>query len=115
MRTRFGGLKRKYDALRKKYFLHPPDPLNTPPRSEELRWLWLPKESYALAITFFDEDGEPESLALNPYILESTRVSHNILLHELTHMRNPKLSCHRNSAKWQEETRRLANLGAIRL
>lgn len=115
MRNRFVGVKRRYDSLRKKYFLHPPDHLYTPPRSEELRWLWLPQKSYALGITFFDEDGEPESLALNPWILESTRVIHNILLHELTHMRNPAISCHTNSAKWRDEIRRLAGLGAVRL
>jgi len=119
--------KQIYDRLRKRYFLDATPPLHLPPAADELRWLWLPANSGNLGETTFDEDGDPEAVALDPMLRESRKLLKLILLHEMTHMRlGSKYSCggfsHRwsgaripRSSQWFGETVRLAEAGALQL
>lgn len=92
-----------------------PPPLGVPPKAKDLRWVWLPRASPHLAATIFEDD-EPETVFVNPLLLESKRMLVMILLHELTHMRlGHRYSCKWGAKTWREETLRLASLGAIPL
>lgn len=121
-----------YDQLRKRYFLDADGALHIPPPASELRWGWLSSvgpESDALAITKWDEDGEPDELYLSAKDARRT-IIRTSLLHELTHMRlGPDVSCGRwhqsptgggktvvpYGSAWQKEAVRLASLGALHL
>lgn len=122
--------KRLYDRLRTKYFMDPgpaEDGKHVPPLSNELQWYWLPPQHSALAMTQFDEDGDPESIGWDPITCRSYHFMRYLMLHEMTHMRiGPKWYCGQLSHKWlgarvprnslwHAETQRLLNLGALTL
>ena len=101
-----------YESLRRRYFMDAEPPLRVPPPASVLRWSWLSELSPDLGATHLDEDGDPESLELNPWLRRSSRHLRAILIHEMVHMRDPKISCRVGSRRWTEETVRLATLGA---
>lgn len=109
---------RLYDQLRLKYYMDAEPPLQVPPKASELRWVWLPEGSQDFATTDLDEEQEPHTIGLNVELLRSSKLMTYILLHELSHMRDPNITCEgRGKARrpWLEETVRLAQLGALRL
>ena len=110
-----------YDRLRVRYFLDAHEPLHIPPPATELRWVWLPDNSDALAETMFDEDGDPFEVRLSARVRWYS-ILKPTLLHEMAHMRiGTKLECggrlHRvaKTSQWHAETLRLAGLGALQL
>jgi len=115
-----------YDRLRVRYFLDAHEPLHIPPPAAELRWVWLPDNSDALAETVFDEDDDPYEVRLSHKDARYSVIRPS-LLHELTHMRiGSRLSCGgishawtgvriKRSSMWHAETVRLAGLGALQL
>jgi len=121
-------IRRLYDTLRRRFFLAVPEGTHLPPTSAELTFEWLPANSDALAITEFDEDGEPDRLRFaREFCGRSRTILRHVLLHELTHMRlGYQYSCgawHPNwkgarvssKMKWHVETLRLAQEGALHL
>lgn len=120
-----------YDSLRKRFFqdaaaLAPGSALHIPPKSDELRWGWLPESSGALGETRFDEDDEPEMIRLAHYD-RCRSIIRGTLLHEMTHIRlGPKANCGSGVGRhgirampagsaWREEALRLAAIGALQL
>lgn len=105
-----------YERLRLLYFMEAPEPLHVPPPASDLRWYWLPPGSPLHGATHIDEDGDADSLGLDPYLRRSRRFLTHMLLHELTHIRDPLASCAgrtgTRSARWRREQARLASLGA---
>lgn len=119
-------VQRFYDTLRRRYFLDAPAPLHVPPPAVELRWGWLPETAGALALTRFDEDGDPYEVMLSPRDRCRTLVRGH-LLHEMTHMRlGPNYACGSAAgvhgmrvlpahSAWRQEALRLVSLGALQL
>lgn len=101
-----------FDRFRTRYYMLAEPPLRVPPKASAIRWAWMASNS-ALAWTHFDEDGDPEFVELHPRMQPVPFVMRLVLLHELSHMRNPKASCSHRDRWWREETRRLAVLGAF--
>jgi hypothetical protein len=105
----------RYDRLRSKYFMDADPPLRVPPPASDLRWYWLSEAAKSHGLTHFDEDGDPDSVGLDPSLRRSGRFLLTTLLHELTHMRDPALNCGKTGcspAAWLREQGRLAALGA---
>ncbi len=109
------SVHRLYNVLRDRYYLDAAPPLCTPPRAESLRWAWMSNRTGEWACTHFDQDGEPETVKISIELRAARHTLQNVLLHELSHMRNPAASCRRGSRWWQEETVRLASLKALHL
>jgi hypothetical protein len=117
---------RIYDRLRGKYFLCAEAPLHIPPPASALVFSWLPDNSDALALTGFDEDGDPFEMRFHPKMFYFG-IAYGAILHELTHIRlgyGPSCGAFSHawrggrvarSMAWYRETVRLANAGAIRL
>lgn len=87
-------------------------PLRVPPPSSDpaLRWAWVLTPS-AWAWTHFDDDGDPHLIEV-PFG-QGSRLTCLTLLHELSHMRNPRANCGRQSGWWRAEGRRLEAAGAF--
>jgi hypothetical protein len=105
----------RYDRLRAKYFMDAEPPYVVPPPATELRWYWLSEKGPNWAVTHFDQDGDADSIGLDPGLRSCSRWLLSTLLHELTHIRNPKLNCGSKSNPpdaWLREQRRLSALGA---
>jgi hypothetical protein len=119
--------KRLYTRLRRLYFLDPGENLHIPPPVEELRWYWLPPQDSALAMTTFDEDGDPQDIGFDPMTRVSYHIIRYVMLHEMTHMRiGSKWCCGQLShawlgarvprnTLWHAETKRLVEAGALTL
>jgi hypothetical protein len=112
MRT-FKSIRAEFEMLRRRYYLDAEDPLLVPPAGTDpmLRWTWArnPRE---WAATHFDEDGDPHLIEV-PFGL-GARVTSLVLLHELSHMRNPRAECGRRADRWwRAEGRRLEAAGAF--
>lgn len=119
-------LARIYDRLRARYFLDAAAPLHIPPLASELHFSWLPDNSDSVALTTFDEDGDPFEIRFNSKWMRYF-VAYEAVLHELTHIRLGSVpSCGgfshawgggrvSPSMAWHRETVRLAQAGAIRL
>jgi hypothetical protein len=104
-----------FNSLRKRYYLHADPPLRIPPKAEEFQWLWSQRNTGAWAITSFDEDHDVISVELHPEMRRSPNTLRLVLLHELSHMRNPVAECGRRSKWWKEESARVAGEGAVTL
>jgi hypothetical protein len=63
------------------------------------------------AATHLDDDGDPHLIEV-PFG-QGSRVTCLMLLHELSHIRNPRANCGSRSVWWREEGRRLEGLGAF--
>lgn len=109
MRT-FKSIRAEYDALRRRYYMDAEDPLRVPLAAAELRWAWN-RDRSVWAAAHMDEDGDPHLIEV-PFGLGS-RLTCFVLLHELSHMRNPRAACGRQSAWWRAEGRRLEAAGAF--
>lgn len=120
-------LRAIYTHLRKRYFLDAHPPFHIPPPVSEILFSWLPENTDAIALTSFDEDGDPFEMRFNPKMMQSYAIARETVLHELAHIRlGWKPSCGgyshawgggrvASSMKWHKETVRLAAAGAIRL
>jgi len=84
-----------------------PPPSNDP----ALRWTWN-NDPRVWASTHFDCDGNPHLIEV-PDVGVGPRIITLMLLHELSHMRNPDIECGRRRRWWREECRRLEALGAF--
>ena len=102
-----------YDKLRSRYFMNAEPPLLVPPPAAELTWVWATENAGYLAQIELDEDEDPHTLTIHPVLRKAHRYLTMALLHEMTHMRNPNISC--DGKKWDLEVIRLAQLGAIPL
>lgn len=116
-------MKRRYDTLRRRYFLDAQpgihaEPPHRPPTAKRLTWVWAPEGSDIFGATLFDEDGVPYEIHLNvllltgPFSWERDRA----LVHEMTHMRlGPGRECRGPHGSlppyWWDEQLRLARLG----
>jgi hypothetical protein len=108
-------IHKMYDKLREKYYLDAHPPLKIPPKAADLRWLWTAENSGAWAMTSFDEEGDPHTVEIHPTMQLSPNTLELVLLHELSHMRNPKATCGKKGKWWRDESKRLAALGAVRI
>lgn len=101
-----------YDKLRMRYYLDAETPLRVPPPANDpaLRWAWM-KQSQLWAATHFDAEGDPHLVEV-PYG-QGSRLTCLIVLHELSHMRNPEAECRRSNRWWRAEGQRLEGLGAF--
>jgi hypothetical protein len=114
-------LKRIYTRLRRQYYFIGPgeyDSREVPP-ADALAWRWFRDgaEGGAIAITSFDEDGDPEEVAFNRKYARSPILMTANVAHEMSHMRlGPKHDCSRTgkSPAWDREVERLARLGFLR-
>jgi hypothetical protein len=109
MRT-FKSIRAEYDNLRRRYYEDAEPPLHVPPPSSELRWAWN-RDPRVWSATHLDEDDDPHLIEV-PFGL-GNRVTSFLLLHELSHMRNPKADCGRRRKWWRSEGRRLEAAGAF--
>lgn len=107
------AIHRLYDRLRSKYFMDAEPPLMVPPAAKDLIWIWTAERAPYLGQTHFDEERDAFTVELNPMLTRVPRYMRMALLHEMTHMRNPVISC--DGKKWNVEVVRLAQLGAIPL
>jgi hypothetical protein len=82
------------------------DPLRVPPPADVVRWAWVHPRSCNMAATHFDEDDDPHLVEV-PHD-GPPRVLSLLLLHELSHIRNPRARCDPPDRWWREEQRRLA-------
>lgn len=105
MRT-WAQIRRAFDRFRQRYYLDADPPLRVPPPAADFRWAWIAPRSPDMAATHFDADDDPHLVEI-PFGLPH-RVTVLLLLHELSHMRNPKARCSPPDRWWREETRRLA-------
>ena len=114
------SVHREYDRLRRRYYLDAEDPLRVPPPAAEVRWAWIAPRSCDMARTHFDPEGDPH-LILVPHDA-ADRVLTLLLLHELSHIRNPGrpndprstgARCLPADAWWRAEARRLAAADAF--
>ena len=103
---------RLYERLRQQFFMDAAPPLRIPPPATEIRWYWLPSGSGLWGCTYFDHEKDPDAIGLCEDLRHSRKFMRLILLHEMTHIRNPKLGCWHTSRAWKAETLRLAQLGA---
>jgi hypothetical protein len=87
-------------------------PLRVPPPAAGIVWYWVPSKSGHHGIVHLDEDSEPEAIGINQDLRRSERFLKVILLHELTHLRDPRLNCGSRSPGWKAEQVRLSTLGA---
>jgi len=105
-----------YDRLRLRYFMDAEPPLRVPPPSSAIRWLWVSERGPNHAVTHFDPEEDPHTVELALDLRRSWRHLRLTLLHELTHMRDPRAGCGsrggRPGARWLREQARLAALGA---
>jgi len=104
MRT-FKSMRAEYEKLRARYYMDAESPLRVPPPAEDLRWAWTKDTRRVLAATHLDEDGDPHLIEM-PWGA-GERVVALMLLHELSHMRNPEADCGRRHRWWREECKRL--------
>lgn len=112
MRT-FRSIRAEYDRLRLRYYMDALEPLKVPPPSTDpaLRWAWT-MGVHEWAATHFDCDGDPHLIEV-PFN-QGARLTCLMLLHELSHMRNPKAECGvRSDCWWRVEGRRLEAMGAF--
>lgn len=111
MRT-FKSIRAEYDRLRVRYYMDADEPMLVPPPSLELRWTWC-RDPKLWAATHFDEDNDPH-LVEAPFGL-GKKLTRCVLLHELSHMRNPRAVCNEKRAAgwWRAEGRRLEAFGAF--
>ena len=111
MRT-LKAVRAEYDKLRRRYYLDAVEPERVPPPSVELRWAWL-RVRGLWGLTHLDEDNDPHLVEVA--FGAGPRVTTLVLLHELSHMRNPRSECHRIRADrwWRAEGRRLEAAGAF--
>lgn len=111
MRT-FRVARVEYDRLRLRYYMDAADPLRVPPPASDpaLRWTWV-RTPGMWAWTHFDADGDPHLLEL-PFG-QGMRMTRLVLLHELSHIRNPVANCDGRDRWWRAEGRRLEALGAF--
>lgn len=110
MRT-LRSVQSEYDQLRRRYYLGVEEPLRVPPPAAEVRWTWINPRSCDMAATHFDQDGDPH-LVLVPHDVAPCVLS-LVLLHELSHMRNPAARCSPPDAWWRGEARRLGAADAF--
>lgn len=108
MRT-FKSIRGEFDRLRIRYYMDAAEPLRVPPPSAELRWAWC-RDTKLWAATHFDEDLDPHLVEV-PYG-QGNRLTGLMLLHELSHMRNPRANCGR-TPWWRAEGVRLEAAGAF--
>ena len=120
-------VRRMYDSLRRKHFSAVVEPARAVPLAKDIRWYWLAKNSDALGITHWDEDGDPDAVGLAPMLRGSHHLMKHIVLHEMTHIRlGPDVSCGgfshawtgpriARSGVWHAETVRLVADGAFQL
>jgi hypothetical protein len=87
-------------------------PLKVPPQAAGVAWYWVPSKSGHHGIVHLDEENDVEAIGINQDLRRSTRFLTIILLHELTHLRDPRLGCGHRCRGWQAEQLRLATLGA---
>lgn len=85
-------------------------PLRVPPTAAELQWGWL-ADRKLLACTRFDEDLDPYLVEIRPHLTPA--IVRWLLMHELSHMRNPAANCSKRDRWWRAEALRLAQLGAF--
>lgn len=102
-----------YDRLRRRYYLDAEPPLEVPPPARELVWTGLSPFSPNLAETHFDQDGDPHEIRLSSMAIDCPKHARRNLLHELSHMRNPRANCSKKDAWWKAEIVRLAEAGAL--
>lgn len=81
-----------------------------PPPAAEIRWAWL-RDPSALGVTHFDEDRDPHLVEIRHGLAPST--ARLVVMHELSHIRNPEARCSPPDRWWRAETLRLAQLGAF--
>ena len=119
MASTLKSVKKRYDRLRRLYFLDAEEPLKIPPTSRSIRWYWLPPTAGFLALTEFDEEWEPTSIGIDPMLGKADAILlTTTLLHELLHIRDPRIGghsmsgCSTKSSAWKSEVMRLASLGA---
>lgn len=112
MRT-FRSVRAEYDRLRLRYYIDAEPPLRVPPPAADpaLRWTWTRDIRRIWAATHLDDDGDPHLIEV-PYGY-GPRVTTLMLLHELSHIRNPDADCGRRRAWWRQECRRLGALDAF--
>lgn len=108
-------IHRLFDQLRRAYYLDAEAPLQVPPTAAGLEWNWTATNSGAWAFTRFDEDGHPYAVELHPDMRRAPNTLRLVLLHELSHMRNPRANCGAKSPWWRRESARIAALGGVRL
>lgn len=112
MRTSFKAIHAEYEGLRSRYYLDAEPPLRVPPRASDpaLRWAWA-SDPRIWAATHFDLEGDPHLIEM-PFN-RGSRLTVLMLLHELSHMRNPRADCWRRRAWWRAEGARLEAAGAF--
>lgn len=81
-----------------------------PPLAAELRWGWLADRS-ALGKTHWDEDHDPHLVEIRHGLAPA--IARLVVMHELSHIRNPEAVCSPPDRWWRAETLRLAQLGAF--
>ena len=97
-------MRAEYERLRSRYYMDVEPPLRMPPPATELRWAWT-RNPTNLAATHLDKDGDPHLVEV-PFAV-GERVVTLMLLHELSHMRNPEADCGQRREWWRAECRRL--------
>lgn len=112
MRT-FKSIRAEYDRLRVRYYGDAEPPLHVPPPASDpgLRWAWA-RDPSVWAATHFDADDDPHLIEV-PFG-QGSRLTCLMLLHELSHIRNPRAVCAaRADGWWRMEGKRLESLGAF--
>lgn len=104
-------MRAEYDRLRFRYYMDAEPPLRVPPPSSDpaLRWAWI-TDTRLWAATHFDADGDPHLVEV-PFG-QGSRLTCLMILHELSHMRNPRAVCGRRGW-WRAEGKRLEAAGAF--